>query len=111
MQRFVIQEHHARTQHSDFRLERDGVFESWAIPKGIAEAVDIKRLSQTTTGKRSGYLSKFYFSRAFSNICANAVFVGPISALSETPNVRSFPLKASISARCGCFAPKKRSLK
>jgi len=54
--RFVLHEHFAKHHHFDFRLERDGVLKSWAVPKGIPETPGERRLAIETEDHPLDYI-------------------------------------------------------
>jgi bifunctional non-homologous end joining protein LigD len=54
--RFVIQQHHARSLHWDVRLERDGVLVSFAVPRGLPRDQERNHLAKHTEDHPMEYL-------------------------------------------------------
>ncbi|OJF13423.1 DNA polymerase ligase N-terminal domain-containing protein [Couchioplanes caeruleus] len=55
--RFVIQQHHARSLHWDVRLERDGVLVSFAVPRGLPRDRARNHLAKHTEDHPLEYLA------------------------------------------------------
>ncbi len=54
--RFVLHEHFAKHHHFDFRLEKDNVLKSWAVPKGLPEIPKDRRLAIETEDHQLSFI-------------------------------------------------------
>jgi bifunctional non-homologous end joining protein LigD len=55
--RFVLHDHATKHHHYDFRLERDGVLKSWAVPKGLPELAGERRLAIAVEDHELAYIT------------------------------------------------------
>ncbi|MBA7678748.1 Multifunctional non-homologous end joining protein LigD [subsurface metagenome] len=55
--RFVVHKHYAKRLHYDLRLEDSGTLRSWAVPKGVPEEINIKRLAIAVEDHALSYIN------------------------------------------------------
>ncbi|MGH9688129.1 MAG: DNA ligase D [Candidatus Acidiferrales bacterium] len=102
--RFVVQEHHARRLHFDFRLEIDGVLKSWAVPKGPSMNPSDRRLAIQTEdhpleyAKFHGTIPAGHYDAGEVNIWDQGRFK-PEGQLSASEQLRRGELKFALDGK------------
>ncbi len=110
--RFVVQLHDATTLHFDFRLEREGVLRSWAVPKGPSLDPAVRRLAVPVPDHELD-AGEFEGVHREATRGSGAVIIwdeGPATILSDTPEHLSFVLEGhKLRGRFGLTRTGERS--
>ena len=96
--RFVLHGHFASHHHFDFRLERDGVLKSWAVPKELPEKSGERRLAIMVESNRENRLPNSPLIRT-----VRATFTAHGSSTSQPDIGRQQGVPISLLRRAGIF--------